>query len=114
MDKKSIIWLLALSFTFLSCSDNDVTGAGDKTAPAAISDLAIVNVTNSSLELSWTAPGDDGNSGTAKAYDLRYSTTTLSTEIDWQSAIEVSNEPTPRAAGTTGSSGCGGRRERRR
>lgn len=100
MDKKSIIWLLALSFTFLSCSDNDVTGAGDKTAPAAISDLAIVNVTNSSLELSWTAPGDDGNSGTAKGYDLRYSTTTLSTEIDWQSAIEVSNEPTPRAAGT--------------
>ncbi len=99
MHKKIIIWLLALSFTFLSCSDNDVTGAGDKTAPAAISDLAIVNVTNSSLELSWTAPGDDGNSGTAKGYDLRYSTTTISTETDWESAIEASNEPTPRAAG---------------
>ncbi len=69
----------------------------DITPPAKIADLAVVvggMATNQasvslasisslaagggggigSVALSWTAPGDDGNTGTATSYDLRYST----------------------------------------
>jgi hypothetical protein len=52
-----------------------------------------------SLALRWTAPGDDGKIGTAKQYDIRYSTSPI-TESNWVSAIQVTGEPTPLAAGT--------------
>ena len=47
----------------------------------------------------WTAPGDDGSTGTAKVYDLRYSTQPI-TDTTWPRATLVSGEPTPAAAGT--------------
>ncbi len=49
----------------------------DQTAPAAVTDLATGTVTTSSVDLSWTAPGDDGATGTATTYDVRYSTSTI-------------------------------------
>ena len=52
-----------------------------------------------SLALRWTAPGDDGKIGTAKQYDIRYSSS-LITESNWASAIQVTGEPTPQVAGT--------------
>jgi hypothetical protein len=52
-----------------------------------------------SITLTWTAPGDDGNYGTAKEYDIRYSTTMI-TEDNWDTATQVVGEPTPRPAGT--------------
>src|SRR3989344_173512 len=45
----------------------------DSIPPAAITDLTASNPTVNSITLSWTAPGDDGNAGTASVYDLRYS-----------------------------------------
>ena len=47
----------------------------DTTAPAAVADLAAGIPTTSSLTLTWTAPGDDGTTGTATSYDIRYRTT---------------------------------------
>ncbi|MEC4685745.1 MAG: fibronectin type III domain-containing protein [Nitrospirota bacterium] len=79
-------------------SSSDVTG--DTTAPAAINDLAASNPTLNSIELSWTAPGDDGDTGTAVSYDIRYSTSTIS-DANWSAATRVTGEPTPEAAGTT-------------
>ena len=52
-----------------------------------------------SITLTWTAPGDDGNYGTAREYDIRYSTTMI-TEDNWDKATQVAGEPTPRPAGT--------------
>ncbi|OCT13411.1 hypothetical protein A8709_17520 [Paenibacillus pectinilyticus] len=75
------------------------TQASDTTAPAAISNLAVGSPTSSSLALSWTAPGDDGNTGTATSYDIRYSTSFI-TSANWSSATPVSGEPSPAAAGT--------------
>jgi len=46
----------------------------------------------------WTAPGDDGISGAAIEYDLRYSTTTI-TESNWATATQISGEPIPHVAG---------------
>ncbi|MFH1777560.1 MAG: CFI-box-CTERM domain-containing protein, partial [Candidatus Omnitrophota bacterium] len=72
----------------------------DLIAPAAVTDLAISSVTQDSMTLTWTAPGDDGTSGTALSYDLRYSTSNI-TEADWAAAIPVTGELTPDIAGTT-------------
>ena len=55
-----------------------------------------------SVNLSWSAPGEDNNSTStaATAYDIRYSTAAL-TEANWGSATTVSGEPTPAVMGTT-------------
>ena len=42
-----------------------VSAGGDTTAPAAVSNLATSDPTSNSITLSWTAPGDDGSTGTA-------------------------------------------------
>jgi len=71
----------------------------DTLLPAAITDLAAANPTANSIQLTWTAPGDDGASGTAAAYDIRYSTSTI-TDANWASATQVTGEPAPGVAGT--------------
>ncbi len=69
----------------------------DVTAPAAVADLAEGSETSAAVTLSWTAPGDDDNTGTATAYDIRYSTSTI-TQANWDAATQVTSEPTPAAA----------------
>ncbi len=71
--------------------------APDTNPPATISNLTSVPGTNST-DLQWTAPGDDGNSGTAHHYEIRQSNTTI-TEANWSSATLLTNLPTPQAAG---------------
>lgn len=71
----------------------------DTTAPADIIDLSLSNATVSSIDLSWTAPGDDGSGGVATAYDLRYSTLEI-TDGNWNSATQATGEPTPSVAGS--------------
>lgn len=51
------------------------------------------------VTLTWTAPGDDGASGTAAAYDIRYATSAI-TSSNWSSAVPIANIPTPQPAGT--------------
>ena len=72
----------------------------ESTPPSAIAGLSIDNITGSSVRLNWVAPGDDGNSGTATTYDIRYSTSPIGNETDWDSATAVTGEPTPLVAGT--------------
>jgi len=71
----------------------------DATAPATVANLIVVLPTATTLTLAWTAPGDDGTTGTASQYDVRYSTTTI-TAANWSSASQIGNEPTPHVAGT--------------
>ena len=59
------------------------TPEDDQVAPAAITDLTVVTETDTNLTLNWTAPGDDGSTGTATSYDLRYSTTPISNDSDF-------------------------------
>ncbi len=78
-----------------------LTNAGivDVIAPATVTDLAAGTVTDTSVDLTWTAPGDDGTTGTASSYDVRYSTAVI-TEANWWSATQATGEPTPAAAGS--------------
>lgn len=57
-----------------------------------------VDSTNS-VNLIWTAPGDDGAVGTATSYTIRYSTSQLS-DANWETATAVSVPPTPLPSGT--------------
>ena len=52
------------------------------------------------MTLGWTASGDDGSTGTATSYELRYSTAVIN-DGNWSSATEVTGEPTPSVAGSS-------------
>ncbi len=73
--------------------------ATDATAPSTITDLSASDRTSTSITLSWTAPGDDGSTGTATEYDIRYSTLPIVTPDDWAEAIQIVDEPYPLEAG---------------
>ncbi len=76
------------------------TTAPDVTAPAAITDLAGTPGTQSgSVQLSWTAPGDDGMVGTAVSYEIRYATSPIDAG-NWDAATPVDGVPAPQDAGT--------------
>jgi hypothetical protein len=55
-----------------------------------------------SVSLTWTAPGDDGNSGTASSYEIRYSPNPVTADTAgwWASATSVGSVPAPHRAGT--------------
>lgn len=57
----------------------------DTIPPAAISGLEISGEGRSSLTRSWIATGNDGTTGTASSYDVRYSTSAI-TAGNWGSA----------------------------
>jgi formylglycine-generating enzyme required for sulfatase activity len=72
--------------------------AADTTPPATITDLsASTGSTAGTVNLSWTAPGDDGNTGTASTYIVRYDTTQI-TGVNWGSSANVTGEPVPSPA----------------
>ncbi|MFQ5640356.1 MAG: GDSL-type esterase/lipase family protein, partial [bacterium] len=75
-------------------------GSGDFEQPAQIEDLNPIEVSATSVVLTWTAPGDDGHNGRAFQYDVRYSLSPIDTENDFKSAIQVNEAPAPTAAGT--------------
>lgn len=57
--------------------------SNDITPPATVTDLvATTSSGDSSVELSWTAPGDDGHQGAVTAYILKASTNEI-TEANW-------------------------------
>jgi hypothetical protein len=84
--------------------------APDTTAPAAITNLsATTGVGNGVVNLGWTAVGDDGTTGTASSYLVRYSISPILTGTDWTNATPVtSGVPVPKAAGQAETMTVGG------
>ncbi len=71
----------------------------DTTSPVAITDLmAEVGHKNGEVILTWTAPGDDGYSGKARAYILKHSSDKI-TDLSWDDAIIIENFIEPAVAG---------------
>ncbi|MCK4276568.1 MAG: S8 family serine peptidase, partial [Phycisphaerae bacterium] len=79
---------------------NGSEGPPDITAPAAVLDLAVTATTFDTVNLTWTATGDDGDIGTAYLYDVRYSTSAIITDADFDSATSVQGEPLPQGSGS--------------
>ena len=71
----------------------------DSTPPGDVTDLSVWNITKTSVTLNWTAPGDDGNTGTASGYDIRYSTSEIN-DVSWDNAKQVVDELAPSSANT--------------
>ena len=80
----------------------------DKVAPAAVSDLK-AEAAGDRVTLAWTAPGDDGEKGTASVYQIKYAAKPIlefvpfpekmKTHIAFWGSENVSDEPAPEAAG---------------
>lgn len=85
---------LASGSTLCSC---DVEG--DCIPPAAVAGLYADLVSDTEVWLVWTAPGDDGNDGTAVEYDLRYAPSPI-TEATFENATRACDAPAPWPAGT--------------
>ena len=62
-------------------------------------DIPVLASNPGEVTLRWTAPGDDGNIGTANHYIVRYSSNPI-TESNWGSAITIPNPPAPLPAGS--------------
>jgi hypothetical protein len=96
---------VAVTGTSRNCCADVKTGsyvvqvAPDTTAPSQITNLSTSNLAQNSITLNWTAPGDDGTTGKATSYDVRYSTASI-TSSNWTSATLASGEPTPSTSGT--------------
>ncbi|UCG52003.1 MAG: fibronectin type III domain-containing protein [Candidatus Latescibacterota bacterium] len=67
--------------------------------PDDISDLVATAIDDVTFVLNWTAPGDDGMSGTAAQYDIRYSRNPILDETNWDSSTPVAVTPPPNPAG---------------
>ncbi|MDH3936151.1 MAG: hypothetical protein OEV68_02340, partial [candidate division Zixibacteria bacterium] len=69
----------------------------DSVPPSAIVDLIVIDSATNHISLSWTAPGDDSDSGTARAYEVRFS---VGSSLDWEAARSVDEVAPPQSAGT--------------
>ena len=68
-------------------------------APAAVSDLSVVDIDRVDVTLSWTASGDNGNQGRSIVTHLRYATQPL-TDDNWDTAESLSGLAPPLIAGS--------------
>ncbi len=74
----------------------------DTIPPAAIQDLAASTLDTTRVAMTWTAPGDDGNQGTASSYLIRMKTGgPIADEATWQAAGPVAGPiPAPAPGGS--------------
>jgi hypothetical protein len=89
-----------IAAALVACSnDINTPPPGDTTAPSRVTDLAVISTGDSTLTVRWTAPGDDGHTGTAKSYQIRWSHAAI-TGSNFGSATAAANPPAPLAAGS--------------
>ena len=73
----------------------------DSIPPATVNSLSVVSVAPYSIKLKWIAPGNDGNIGTATRYDIRFSLSPITNEMQWADSNLVYTPPKPKASGST-------------
>ena len=76
--------------------------AVDPCNPTTVDDLRVTGMGPDSIDLTWTAPGEDPDgTGTCTDYDVRYAMSPILTEADWAAATDAVGEPAPSAPGST-------------
>ena len=76
--------------------------------PGTVEDLVATQGSgDAEVDLTWTAPRDDGDIGTATRYDVRYSTSSID-ESNFEDADGATGEPTPGPPGTVENMTIGG------
>ncbi len=90
---------------------NAVPGSPDVTPPAAATNVTVIMGKTTAVP-TWTAPGDDGSTGTAAYYDVRYSHQSIVGESGFAAATPIPGAYCPSPAGygdcvsVTGLSSC--------
>ena len=89
-------------FVRLTCAGNrSAVVEAHNVPPANVDDLsAVPGTVEGSINLSWTAPGDDGTSGTASHYIVKYSQSAIDAG-SFNAATSAANPPTPVVGGAT-------------
>ncbi|RKY60063.1 MAG: hypothetical protein DRP95_04530, partial [Candidatus Latescibacterota bacterium] len=78
-----------------------VPGYFDDTPPGQVMDLRAYQTNRYYVTLTWTAPGDNGDIGSAATYDIRYATVPI-TEANWEEATPVKTTlPIPKVSGAS-------------
>ena len=99
-----LILIVQLTSSVPVSAEGSVNGSfttGDYSSPSAVTNLYATGTTSYSVKLQWTAPGDDGNVGTAAGYDIRWSVSPITTERNWLNSNKVSGGiPAPGPAGS--------------
>lgn len=77
----------------------------DITSPESVTDLGTsTGPGDGEVTLTWTAPGDDGASGTAAIYEIRYRLSIygpIASQYAWNMSTPVENPPSPQPGGTS-------------
>lgn len=96
------IGLIAVSLSLLSLSLAVTLFSSSGAVLFATPDVSTASTpsTATAVTLHWTAPGDDGTTGTATTYDLRFATAPLTAD-NFTSATQLTGEPAPQPAGST-------------
>ena len=81
-------------------ADALVATRNESTPPGPVNDFRLTTVTRSTIALAWSAVGDDGDSGSAAYYDLRWSTDEITTS-SFDIANQISDTRMPLRAGET-------------
>jgi formylglycine-generating enzyme required for sulfatase activity len=71
----------------------------DERAPSPVWTVAATAASSNAVRLEWTAPGDDGLSGAAAEYDIRFASSPIATLAEWDAAAPCSGEPVPSRGG---------------
>lgn len=74
--------------------------ANDTIKPERIDDLHVSSLDTTSITLAWTAPGDDGNTGTAQSYEIRYSIDPINDQ-NYYNCLIAGNPCAPAIAGSS-------------
>ncbi|EMY61022.1 fibronectin type III domain-containing protein [Leptospira terpstrae] len=72
----------------------------DTIRPSDVTTLTATAMTNETVQLSWTAVGDDGNTGNASSYEIRRSASVINTDLDCDNSHEVTNSISSVTVGT--------------
>jgi subtilase family protein/fervidolysin-like protein/ASPM-SPD-2-Hydin domain-containing protein/HYDIN/CFA65/VesB family protein/BACON domain-containing protein len=79
----------------------------DSIPPGAIINLSVAGTTSNGATLHWTAPGDDGNTGTASGYVVKMSLAPINA-ANFDAATPVPNPPDPGPVGAAETMEVGG------
>jgi hypothetical protein len=86
--------------SYVRCVRSGQGGSSDTISPSTITNLsASTGAAPGSVDLSWTATGDDGNSGTADHYEIKYFSQNI-TSSNWAQATTYSQSWSPKSAGS--------------
>jgi Tol biopolymer transport system component len=97
MDRRHVLILVGI-VALGACDRRDHETQPDILAPSKVEDLVALHREHGTYDLTWTAPGDDGDRGRVSTYDIRFGPDAL-TSANWDSAATVSGPTSMKVAG---------------